>query len=98
MFRRVLLSTLRVAAALAAIFALLWWFMIKMPGKNVSGAAGLRGEDMALRGELVADVEKLAGEIGERNIPHYSALSRAADFIEKSFSDAGLQPRRDTYN
>jgi Zn-dependent M28 family amino/carboxypeptidase len=98
MFWRVLFSTLRVVGALVAIFVLGWWFMIKMPGKNVSVAAGLSSEEMLLRAELVADVQKLAGEIGERNIPHYSALNTAADFIEKSFSDAGLQARRDTYN
>ena len=98
MFRRVLFSTLRVVGALVAIFALVWWFMIKMPGKNVSVAARLSSEEMLLRAELVADVQKLAGEIGERNIPHYPALNAAADFIEKSFSEAGPQPRRDTYN
>ena len=44
-----------------------------------------------------ADVQKLAGEIGERNMWHYPQLNAAADFIENSFSRAGLRPRRDTY-
>jgi Zn-dependent M28 family amino/carboxypeptidase len=50
-----------------------------------------------LRAELAADVQKLAGEIGERNLRHYPQLNAAADFIEDSFSHAGLQPQRDTY-
>ncbi|MEY2498150.1 MAG: hypothetical protein QOD12_1706 [Verrucomicrobiota bacterium] len=70
---------------------------MRMPGKNISTAAPLSAVEIALRAELVADVQKLAGEIGERNLQHYPQLSVAADFIEGSFSRAGLQPRRDTY-
>ena len=68
-----------------------------MPGKNVSKAAPLSPNEVALREELRADVLKLAGEIGERNMWHYTQLNAAADFIENSFSRAGLQPRRDSY-
>ena len=70
---------------------------MRMPGRNVSSAAPLSADETALRAELVADVQKLAGEIGERNMRHYPQLNAAADFIEASFSQAGLQPRRDTY-
>jgi hypothetical protein len=68
-----------------------------MPGKNVSSAAPLSADEIALRAELVADVQKLAGEIGERNVVRYPQLKAAVDFIETSFSRAGLQTRRDTY-
>jgi hypothetical protein len=68
-----------------------------MPGKNVSKAAPFSREEVALREELRADVQHLAVEIGERNMWHYPQLSAAADFIENSFSRAGLQPRRDSY-
>ena len=68
-----------------------------MPGKNISNAAPLSSDEVALRGELHADVQTLAGEIGERNMWHYSQLNAAADFIENSFSRAGLRPRRDSY-
>jgi hypothetical protein len=95
--RRLLFSGLRIGGALAVIITLSWWFMIRMPGKTVPSAAALSQEETTLRGELVADVQKLAGDIGERNIPHYEALAAAADFIERSFSAAGLRPRRDTY-
>jgi Zn-dependent M28 family amino/carboxypeptidase len=68
-----------------------------MPGKSVSKVAPLSPDQVALREELRADVQKLAGEIGERNMQRYPQLNGAADFIENSFSSAGLQPRRDTY-
>jgi Zn-dependent M28 family amino/carboxypeptidase len=69
-----------------------------MPGKNISKAAPLSPDDVALREELRADVQMLGGEIGERNMWHYPQLNAAADFIENSFSRAGLRPRRDSYN
>jgi hypothetical protein len=68
-----------------------------MPGKNISTAAPLSPDEVALREELRTDVQKLAGEIGERNMWHYPQLNAAVDFIEDSFSRAGLRPRRDTY-
>ena len=68
-----------------------------MPGKNISKAAPLSPDEVTLREELRADVQKVAGDIGERNMWHYPQLNAAADFIENSFSRAGLRPRRDTY-
>jgi hypothetical protein len=96
-FKRILFSALRVLIAIAAILALLWWFGIRMPGKNISKAAPLSPDEVTLREELRADVQKLAGEIGERNMRHHPQLNAAADFIENSFSRAGLHPRRDSY-
>ncbi len=68
-----------------------------MPGKSISKSAPLSPDEAALREELRADVQKLAGEIGERNMWHYPQLDAAADFIEDSFSRADLRPRRDSY-
>ncbi|PYK28888.1 MAG: aminopeptidase [Verrucomicrobia bacterium] len=70
---------------------------MRMPGKNVSTAGPLSPDEIALREELRATVQKLAGEIGERNMWHYAQLNAAADFIEDSFSRAGLRTRRDSY-
>src|SRR6266704_504266 len=95
---RILSSALRVLIAVAAILALLWWFGMRMPGKNISKAAPLSPDEVALREELRASVQKLAGEIGERNMWHYPQLNAAADFIEASFSRAGLRTRRDSYD
>ena len=97
MARRILLSFLRIGVAVIAIFALLWWFGVRMPGKNISRAAALSADEIELRDELRADVEMLAGHIGGRNMLRYSQLNAAADFIENSFARAGLQSRRDTY-
>jgi hypothetical protein len=70
---------------------------MRMPGKNVSKAEPLSADEIALRDELRANVQKLAGEIGERNMWHYAQLNAAADFIEDCFSHAGLRTRRDSY-
>src|SRR6266480_5762219 len=69
-----------------------------MPGKNISSAAPLSPDDIDLRAELKSDVQMLAGKIAERNMLHYAQLNAAADFIEDSFSRAGLHPRRDSYD
>jgi Peptidase family M28 len=98
MFKHILFSALRISIAVAAVLALLWWFGVRMPGKNISKAAPLSPDKVALREELRADVQKLAGEIGERNMWHYAQLNAAADFIENSFSRGGLRSRRDSYD
>jgi len=97
-FARILFSALRITVAVVAIFAILWWFGVRMPGRNISNAAPLSSIEIELRGELIADVQTLAGQIGERNMARYLQLNAAADFIENSFSSAGLQPRRDSYD
>jgi hypothetical protein len=97
-FKRILFSALRVLIAIAAILALLWWFGIRMPGKNISKVEPLSPDEVILREELHADVQKLAGEIGERNMWRYPQLNAATDFIEASFSRAGLHPRRESYD
>jgi len=97
MLWKIVPSVLRITIAVAAILVLLWWFRMRMPGKNVSKAGPLSPDEIVLREELRANVQKLAGEIGERNMWHYKKLNAAADFIEDSFSRAGLRIRRDSY-
>jgi hypothetical protein len=94
---KILFSALRITIAVLAVLVLFWWFGMRMPGKNVSTAGPLSPDEIALREELRANVQKLAGEIGERNMWHYAKLNAAADFIEDSFSRIGLRARRDTY-
>lgn len=94
--RRLFLGFLFVVAVVVA-FAILWWIGMRTPGKKTLRAATLSPEEVALRNELKADVQKLAGEIGERNMWHYAKLNAAAEFIEGAFQEAGLQPRRDSY-
>src|SRR5437899_4429911 len=83
--------------SLAAAGTAGWWFLLKMPGKNIANTAELSRAEIDLRDELIADVRTLGAEIGERNMWRYAQLNTAADFIESSFLRAGLQPRRDTY-
>jgi len=94
---KILFGAVRITVAVLAVLTLLWWFGMRMPGKNVSKAGPLSPDEVALREELRANVQKLAGEIGERNMWHYAQLNVAADFIQDSFSRAGLPTRRDTY-
>ena len=91
----------RISTLLPVVAALFvaWWCMIRMPGNNFQGPAEPPGpEQIALRDELVAHVQKLAGEIGERNEWHYAQLNASVDYIEESLSTAGYQPKRDSYD
>jgi len=84
---------------LLALASLPWWLMIRMPGKSFRGTPpSLSADEVVLRDELIANVQKLAGEIGERNVQHYDRLVAAAEFIERSFSEAGLKVRREGYD
>ena len=94
---KIFFRALRITIVVVAVLVLLWWFGMRMPGKNVSKAGPLSPDEVVLREELRANVQKLAGEIGERNMWHYAQLNAAADFIEDSFSRAGLRTRRDSY-
>lgn len=96
--RRVIWSAVRIALALLVIVAIASFFGIRMPGHNPSAAAALSETEIALRAELSADVQKLAGEIGERNLDRYPQLMAAADFIETSFARAGFAPQRISYD
>lgn len=98
LFPRTAIGILRVLLVFLVPVLVAWWVMVRMPGKSAAGGLPtLSAEEMALRNELRADVEKLAGEIGERNVEHYDRLVAAADFIAGSFQRAGLEPRRDGY-
>jgi hypothetical protein len=97
-FSKIFSIGLRITVVVTAILVLLWWFGMRMPGKNVSAAGRLSADEVPLREELRVNVQKLAGEIGERNMRHYAQLNAAANFIESSFLRAGLHPRRDGYD
>lgn len=97
MIGRLFWSAFRITIAVAGFFVLLWWIGMRMPGENLTKPATLTPAEERLRAELQRDVQKLAGEIGERNLARWPRLNAAADFIEASFSEAGLHPRRDSY-
>lgn len=61
-----------------------------MPGRRHEGALpDASEEEAALAAALKADVDALAGDIGERNDGRIDALRDAADFVAGRFNDAG---------
>ena len=55
---------------------------IRMPGKSFRGELPpLTADEIVLRDELRRHVRRLAGEIGQRNLPHFSQLQKAADYV-----------------
>ncbi len=51
-------------------------------------------EMVSLQGRLQAHVEKLAGQIGERNLWKYQRLEAAADYIEGIFRASGYEVKK----
>ena len=71
---------------------------IRMPGKSYRGPMlPLTTQETELRDELRRGVEKLAGEIGERNVWRHRALAAAADFLEGSLAKSGYEACRQGY-
>ena len=69
-----------------------------MPGKSHRGPLPtLTDGQVARRDALRRDLEKLAGEIGDRNLYAYENLNAAADFIEASFAAAAHEVSRQAY-
>jgi hypothetical protein len=86
----IVLSVIAVAAVIT------WSVMIRMPGKSFDDTPPpLSAGEGQLREELRSHVEKLGGEIGERNLSRYPQLAAAADYIESQL--AGWKVRRDSY-
>lgn len=84
---------LGILAAFLIILCLWGYFtMVKMPGRSYAGPLpSLTDAEVSVREELVRDVNKLASEIGERNILHYQNLTAAADFIKTTLTEAGYE-------
>lgn len=69
-----------------------------MPGKSYAGALDpLDPYQARLRDNLKAQVEMLAGTIGERNMQHLDALNKAADYIRQTLEAREYQVGEDTY-
>lgn len=89
---------LRLALVLALSVLACWFTMIRMPLQSHRGPLPpLSAAQATLRDELQRDVQKLAGEIGERNTYTPRALHAAADYIEASFTNAGLTVTRQSF-
>jgi len=69
-----------------------------MPGTSHSGAAApLTQREVVLRDSLRRDVEKLAGEIGERNLVKYEALTAAANYLDAELTQIGYKVERNDF-
>jgi len=91
----------RIAILLSVFGVVLLWCgctMIRMPGKSYRGPLPpLSVEQTALRDELRRHVEKLAGEIGERNVYIPKKLNAAADYLETMLAVSGQTVSRQTF-
>ncbi len=86
------------AALMVLIVAGIWIVMIRMPGENPHGELPAPSpSELLLRDSLGQHVNKLAGEIGERNVAHYDALRNAENYIDGSLVKAGYQVRRQEF-
>ena len=84
---------------LAAASAGGWWTMIRMPGKSFSGPLPRLTEEQAvLRDALRADLDTLAGRIGERNLGRYDSLVAATRFIADAMTAAGYAMERQEFD
>ena len=78
--------------------ACLWAVFIRMPGKNYQGRLpALTERETRLRDELRRHVEKLAGDIGERNLFRYDALTASVEYLEEELTAAGYEVRRQPF-
>ena len=66
--------------------------------RPASRSADMSGDDQVLAQRLRMHVERLAGEIGERNVFGPEALQRAAAYIENEWSTLGYHPERQEYD
>jgi hypothetical protein len=96
--RSTLFQTARIIfwLGLVALGLAAWLIMIRMPGNSFHKTGPpLSADEVTLRDELIRHVQKLGGEIGERNLAHYPQLQATAAYIESQLS--GWKVRRDSY-
>ncbi|MDJ0805608.1 MAG: M28 family peptidase [Gammaproteobacteria bacterium] len=73
-------------------------YLTDMPGKSYSGPLHpLDEQEFVLRDRLRVHVNRLARQIGERNVWRYPALEAAANYIHDYFRELGYQPDRQTF-
>ncbi len=69
-----------------------------MPGESHQGPLPpLTEQGRALERDLRAHVDRLAGDIGERNLFHYEQLVMAAEYIRITLSRSGYEVRQQAY-
>lgn len=72
--------------------------VLRLPGESFRGALPkLTDDESRWAKSLRHSVEKLANEIGERNLRRYDQLCDAANWLEKSLADWGYSVERQTF-
>jgi hypothetical protein len=96
--RAALLRLTILAIILSILISWGWFAMIQMPGESFRGLLPpLTQKEVAMRNALKRDLQKLAGEIGQRNYLTYESLTAAADFLKTSLATAGYQVQQQGY-
>lgn len=84
---------------IAAALLVCYFIMIRMPGKSFDGPLPPPTEaQQSLADQMRADLQVLAGDIGERNAFNVKNLNAAADFLENSLAQAGYEVQRQPFN
>lgn len=90
--------TIGIVLVILVIAILGWRVVLWMPGTNLSGSpAPLSVNDVVVRDALRRDAEKLAGEIGERNLVHFEALTAAASYLAKGLTESGYSVEHNAF-
>lgn len=83
---------------LVAAGAVGWRVMFSMPGESFTGPLPpLDPAATDLSEELRGHIDRLAGEIGDRNLQRYPQLIKAANYVESQLRGAGYEVARQVY-
>ena len=86
------------ATLMVVAFLVAWWIMVRMPGRSYHGPLEPDETLGSLTAALRRDVERLAVEIGERNVVRRpAALQAAANEIASQLKAKGYETRRQSY-
>ena len=92
------LSTWIIILGIIGLIILFGWYMMSMPGKSYTGPLPeLSESEKKLQEALKAHINKVAVNIGERNMWHLSKLNEAADYIQKTWEAQGFTVKKHVY-
>lgn len=96
--RTLLIEILLLGAVAVAAAGGFLAYCIRMPGESYHGDLPTMDPGLlSLRDHLSDHIWRLAQQIGERNYLHMDNLNKAADYIEKQFTDMGYVPTEDVF-
>ncbi|WP_413165957.1 M28 family peptidase [Capilliphycus salinus ALCB114379] len=94
-------ALIRLAILFAVLLILAAWAgltMFWMPEHSYNGKLQpLQNEEIALQTSLKRDIQKIADEIGVRNVSQYEKLNAAKTFLETALTQAGYEVKLQEY-